>query len=189
MFERTKAGIWLCILLAAVLLGACGKSLPKEEAERLIRTSSFMAKPLTATLTLYRNRVFSADDLRAEHPEVDPLLTAGLVEIRPDKVLFGMPIGARYVLTSAGEHEASAGWQRRSGAGGEESWEVVTAHKELVQVMEPASKDGSAECDFTWRWVATKAGEGSQAPADAQTARAQFRLENEQWVLDESRLQ
>jgi hypothetical protein len=189
MFERTKKGVSFCVLLAAVLLGSCGKSLPKEEAERLIRTSSFMGKPLTTTLTLYRNRVFSADDLMAEHPEVNPLLTAGLVEIRPDKVLFGMPVGARYVLTSEGEREASGGWQRRSVAGGEDSWEVVAARKELVQVMEPVAKDGFAECDFTWKWGATKAGEASQVPADAQTARAQFRLEDEHWILDESRLQ
>lgn len=189
MSERIKKGILSCVLVAAVLLSACSKSLPKEEAERLIRASQFMGKPLSGTLTLYRNRIFSADDLKAEHPEVNPLLAAGLVEVRPDKVLFGMPVGARFALTAEGEREASAGWQRSSGADGEESWVVVMARKELVQVSDPVANGPLAECDFTWKWAATKAGEPGQVPAEVQTTRAQFRFEGEQWALDEHRLQ
>jgi hypothetical protein len=188
MSGRIKKGILPCVLLAAVLLSACAKSLPKEEAERLLRVSEYMGKPLTATLTLHRNHVFSADDLRAEHPEFNPLLAAGLVEIRPNKVLFGMPVGARFVLTAEGEREASASWQHASATGGEESWVVVMAQRELVQVAEPVTQGEMAECDFTWKWVATKAGEASQVPTETQTARAQFRLEGEQWVLETGRL-
>jgi hypothetical protein len=163
--------------------------LSKEEAERLIRVSKFMGKPLTGTLTLYRNHIFSADDLRTEHPEVNPLLAAGLVEVRPDKVLFGMPVGARFVLTTEGEREASAGWQHKPGTEGEDSWMVVLAQRELVQVSEPTANGELAKCDFTWKWTATKTGEASHVPTDVQTARAQFRLESKQWGLDEGRLQ
>ena len=188
MSKRMKKGIPLWVLLAVVLLSACGKSLPKEEAERLIRASNFMGSPLTATVTLHRNRIFSADDLRAEHPEVNPLLAAGLVEIRPDKVLFGMPVGARFILTSEGEREAASGWQHSSGSDGEDSWEVVMAEKDLVQISEPVVTGESAECDFTWKWTATKAGEAGHVPTEVQTDRAQFRVEGEQWVLDEDGL-
>jgi hypothetical protein len=190
MFRHMKKGGSACVLLVlgAALLSACGKGLPKEEAERLIRASEFMGKPLTGTLTLHRNRIFSADSLRAEHPEVSPLLAAGLVEVRPDKVLFGMPVGARFALTTEGEREAASGWQRTSGTDGEEAWVVVMAHKELVQVSDPVAEGELAECNFAWRWAATKAGEAGQVPEQAQTAQAQFRLEGERWVLDEKLL-
>ena len=177
------------VVAVSLLAGACNGSLSQEEAERLIRASDFMAKPLETTLSLYRNRVFSADDLKAEHPEMKAFLESGLVEVRPDKVVLSMPIGAKFMLTADGAREASGGWRRTSGTNGEEAWIAVTARKELVQVSEPTGDGKVAECELTWKWAATKVGTAVGVPQDRQTSLARFRREAEHWVLDESGLE
>jgi hypothetical protein len=183
-----KKGIVFGLVVALSLFAAaCNGSLSREEAEGLIRSSDFMAKPLENTVSLYRNRVFSADDLMAEHPEMRAFLETGLVEVRPDKVVLTVPIGAKFTLTADGVREA-AGWRRTSGTNGEEAWIAVTARKELVQVSEPTGDGESAECEFSWKWAATKAGIAVGVPQDRQTSLARFRREAERWVLDEGGL-
>src|SRR6476659_2012283 len=61
------------------------QGLSPAEAERLLRTSRFMAETTSTKLVLYRNRLFPASDLIAEHNDVVKFLDLGLVEVKPDK--------------------------------------------------------------------------------------------------------
>lgn len=95
------------ILLIAVAAGAVvlvkeylgQQEIPRQEAERLIRVSEFMRQAAMTRLVLPRNLLFPPSDLTAEHPEVMPFMNLGLVTVQPGQVLWGRPVGAKFVLT------------------------------------------------------------------------------------------
>lgn len=194
MHERTR--IIVVLIVAVVALGVAGGvawlavgSLPgeftKAEATRLLRSSDFLAEMATTRLVLYRNRIFPASDLIAEHRDTVKFVDLGLVEIRPSDVLWGKPIGARFVLTPQGE-QAAAGWRTTSGPGGEEAWIVPTARKVLIRVAKPVTSGELAECSFTWRWVPTKVGDKTGAFRGSEAGSASFHLDEDgRWYLDE----
>ncbi|HKI06096.1 MAG TPA: hypothetical protein VKK31_29220 [Thermoanaerobaculia bacterium] len=178
--------IFTVSLVAALSLLGCRKPLKKPEAERLLRSANFLAETATTRLVLYRNFVFPAADLIAEHRDMVKFMDLGLVAVQPNEVWLGKPIGARFVLTSEGERSAASGWQHTSGSGGEDAWIVPTARKELVQVREPVDRGQFAECTFVWKWIPTKVGDKTGAPKGSETFSARFHLEGDEWYLDES---
>lgn len=196
MHERTR--IIVVLIVAVVALGVAGGvtwlvvgnlpgELTKAEATRLLRSSDFLGEMATTRLVLYRNRIFPAADLIAEHRDTVKFIDLGLVEIRPSEVLWGKPIGAKFVLTPEGEQAAATGWRTTSGPGGEEAWIVPTARKELVRVAEPVTSGESAECSFTWKWVPTKVGDKTGAAKGTEAGSASFYLdEDRRWHLDET---
>lgn len=166
--------------------GSCTKELPRPEAQRLLRDSAFLAKTTTTRLVLHRNRIFPASDLIAEHQELATFIKLGLVEVRPYRVLWGRPVGARVALTSRGEQAAASEWQRTYGPDGDEAWLIDTARRELLKVAKPAIRGETADCVFTWKWVPTSVGKEIGAPSKNETkATARFRLVGDQWYLDE----
>jgi hypothetical protein len=194
---RERARIILVLVVAVVALGLAGGvawlvvvnlpgELTKAEAARLLRSSDFMAEMATTRLVLYRNHIFPAADLIAEHRDTVKFVDLGLVEVRPGEVLWGRPIGAKFVLTPEGEQAAATGWRSTSGPGGEEAWIVPTARKELVRIANPVTYEESAECSFTWRWVPTKIGDKTGAFKSSETGSASFHLDRDRWYLDES---
>lgn len=196
---RERARIILVLVVAVVALGLAGgvawlvvanlpRELTKAEAARLLRSSDFIAEMATTRLVLYRNHIFPAADLMAEHRDAVKFIDLGLVEIRPSEVIWGRPIGAKFVLTAEGEQAVATGWRSTSGPGGEEAWIVPTARKELVRVAEPVTDGESAECSFTWRWVPTKIGDKTGALKATVTSSASFHLDKDRWYLDESSL-
>src|SRR4051794_40907410 len=142
---RGRIVLTVCGLVVALFLGCGQKKLTRLEAEKLLRSCGFMNELATTRLVLARNLVFPAPDLLAEHREITPFLYLGLVEVRPNEVLWGQPVGARFVLTLDGEREA-AGWRSTAGPRGEEAWLVPTARKYLLLVQQPAVQKGTAEC-------------------------------------------
>lgn len=197
MLGRTRT-VLVLVASGLVLAFACGvawwflthgpRTLTKAEAERLLRSSDYLKETAKTRLVLSRNLFFPATDLLAEHPEVVKFIDLGLVEVRPNEVLWGRPVGAKFVLTAAGERSATDEWQHTSGPGGEEAWFVPTARKELVQVRKPTTRDESASCMFVWKWVPTKIGEKTGASKTTETSSARFYLDDERWYLDESSL-
>jgi hypothetical protein len=182
---RGRIVLTVCGLVVALFLGCGQKKLTKLEAEKLLRSCGFMNELATTRLVLSRNLMFPAADLLAEHREMTPFINLGLVEVRPNEVLWGHPVGAKFVLTLDGEREA-AGWRPAAGPGGEEAWLVPTARKDLLLVQQPAVREGTAECSFIWRWTPTRVGAKVGAPKGAETWAARFHLAGDQWYLDES---
>jgi hypothetical protein len=169
----------------ALLVGCGQKKLTKLEAEKLLRSCGFMNELATTRLVLYRNLVFPVADLLAEHREMATFINLGLVEVRPNEVLWGHPVGAKFVLTLDGERE-SAGWRSTSSPRGEEAWLVPTARKDLLLVQQPSTRAGTADCTFVWKWAPTKVGAKVGAPKSTEASAARFHLAGEQWYLDES---
>ncbi|HEX4963588.1 MAG TPA: hypothetical protein VF173_22360 [Thermoanaerobaculia bacterium] len=179
-------GVSVVLVAKRVVTGSSPKTLSKTEAERLLRASRFMAETASTKLVLYRNRLFPASDLIAEHNDSIKFLDLGLVEVKPDKVLWGRPFGAKLVLTAEGERMSAAGWQHTWGPGGEEAWTVPTARKELVTVLNPATHEEVAECSFTWKWTPNKVGEKAGAAKNTESSKATFHRQDGQWLLDEA---
>lgn len=196
MRGRARIILWVLLLVALLATLTVGgwialhfpwlKSLTKAEAERLLRSSNFLSETATTRLVLYRNHVFPAADLIAEHRDMVTFMDLGLVAVQPNEVWLGKSIGARFALTPEGERAAASGWQHTSGPRGEDAWIVPTARKELVQVREPVIKKESADCTFVWEWTPTKIGDKTGAPKDSETFSARFHLEGEEWYLDEN---
>lgn len=159
--------------------------LSKAEAERLLLASEFLAETAMTRLVLSRNRVFSAADLVASHPEVVKFIELGLVGFRPNSVILGQPIGARFVLTPEGERASASGWRPAVGPAGEEAWMVPTSRKRLVHVRSPKTAAQTAVCSFRWKWVPTEVGDKGGAPAGTETSSAGFYLDDDRWYLDE----
>ena len=187
MRGHARIVLWV-FLLAALTAPGClwQKSLTKAEAERLLRSSNFLSETATTRLVLYRNLVFPAADLIAEHRDMVRFMDLGLVAVQPNEVWLGKPIGARFVLTPEGERASASGWEHTSGPAGEGAWIVPTARKELVQVREPVTREKSADCTFVWKWVSTKIGDKAGTPKGSETSSARFHLEGEEWYLDEN---
>lgn len=187
MRGHARIVFWIFLLAALTALGCFRqKSLTKDEAERLLRASSFLDETATTRLVLYRNLVFPAADLIAQHRDMVKFMDLGLVTVQPNEVWLGKPVGARFVLTPEGERAAAAGWQHTSGSRGEDAWIVPTARKELVQVRQPVTRETSADCTFVWKWAPTKIGDKAGAPKGSETFSARFHLEGEEWSLDEN---
>lgn len=182
----TIVGVSVVLVARYVVIGSSPRTLSKTEAERLLRASRFMAETASTKLVLYRNRLFPASDLIAEHNDMVKFLDLSLVEVKPDKILWGKPFGAKFILTAEGERLAATGWQHTWGPGGEEAWTVPTARKELIKVLNPATHEEVAECSFTWKWTPNKIGEKAGAAKGSETASASFRRNDERWYLDES---
>jgi hypothetical protein len=145
-----------------------------------------MDEAASTKLVLYRNLVLPAADLIAEHGDMVKFLDLGLVEVRPNTVWWGKPVGAKLVLTAEGERAAASGWQHTSGRAGEDAWFVPTARKDLVLVLKPVTHEDAADCTFTWKWTSNKVGEKTGTPKDAETYSARFHRQDERWYLDES---
>lgn len=182
---RGRIVLMVCGLAVALLLGCGQKRLTKPEAEKLLRSCGFMNELATTRLVLSRNLMFPAADLLAEHREITPFLNLGLVEVRPNEVMWGHPVGAKFALTPDGERE-SAGWRSTAGPRGEEAWLVPIARKDLLLVQQPAIQEGIADCTFIWRWSPTKVGAKVGAPKGTETSAARFHLAGDHWYLDES---
>ncbi len=186
---------WILIGSATLLVVALGVllkisrpvSLPRDEAERLLRESDFLKETRPLTLTLFFNRWFPEADLRKEHPEVEPFIRAGLVEVLPHTVIGGIHFGAKFALTDEGEKRAfSEKWQRTSGPSEEEAWILVIAHKNLETVSEPVTTKDRAECDFAWKWnpADPSLDLSDKIETALQASHATFQLVNDYWLLD-----
>jgi hypothetical protein len=185
MHGRVRILLAVSLIAALILLG-CKKPLKQAEAERLLRSSNFLAETATTRLVLYRNLVFPAADLIAEHRDIVKFMDLGLVAVQPNEVWLGKPIGARFVLTSEGERAAATGWHHTSGLSGEDAWIVPTARKELVQIRQPVTHEQAADCTFVWKWASTKIGDKAGAPKGSETSSAKFHRDDDEWYLDES---
>jgi hypothetical protein len=174
------------VLLLALFLTGCGPRLSSQEADQLIRETAFMRQAAETKLVLYRNKLFGPSDLIAEHSDLAPALQHGLLEVVPNTVFFGQPVGAKFVLSAKGR-AAAAGWRSELGPGGEEAWAVPTGTKQLVSIVEMVPNGKVVDVRFAWRWVASELGRAEGFAESEQTSSVQVRwLESKRWFVDET---
>ena len=176
----------ICIVVAFfIYLSSCSNHCDEAQIQDRLTSSQFINTPSTTKLILYQNSIPPSGDLLKEHPEHNVFLGLGLVSIVPYSSIAGIEIGADFVLTQQGKTEAASGWKICRGPNDEEAYEIITARKEFMNIIDVKHSGTNTSVTFTWQWIPTKIGEALGTPRTKKNSHAQLFYKNNDCILDE----